>query len=118
MSCDCRPLGSPARNRRQATDLLRKALLELARGEATILGHSEKSWAEHHLCRRAPPARARVRRRRGWSRRASCSSPFSPSTSSKSRAKLVADATITEVDHRLDPPRMQVICELLLLEEG
>ena len=32
--------------------------------------------------------------------------------------QLVADATVTEVDHRLDPPRMQVSCELLLLEEG
>ena len=32
--------------------------------------------------------------------------------------QLVADAAVTAVDHRLEPPRMQVSCELLLLEEG
>lgn len=32
---------------------------------------------------------------------------------------LVADAAITEADHRLHPaPRLAVTCELLLLEEG
>lgn len=32
---------------------------------------------------------------------------------------IVADATITEADHRIHPaPRLAVTCELLLLEEG
>ncbi len=32
--------------------------------------------------------------------------------------QLVAEAAITEVDHRLEPQRIQVSCELLVLEEG
>ena len=33
--------------------------------------------------------------------------------------QLVADATVTEVEHRLLPsPRLIVTCEVLLLEEG
>ena len=117
MSCDCRPLGSPARNRRQATDLLRKALLELARGEATILGHSEKSWASITFA----GARHRLVLEFEGAEAVETGELFIallPEHEFEIAGQLVADATITEVDHRLDPPRMQVICELLMLEEG
>ena len=117
MSFDFRPLGSPARNRRQATDLLREALLDLARGEATILGHSEKSWASitfagarHRLVLEFEGAEAVVT--------GELFIALLPEHEFEIPGQLVADATVTEVDHRLDPPRMQVICELLLLEDA
>ena len=117
MSCDCRPLGSPARNRRQATDLLRKALLELARGEATILGHSEKSWASITFA----GARHRIELEFEGAEAVAAGElfiAFLPEHEFAIPGQLVADAAVTAVDHRLEPPRMQVGCELLLLEEG
>ena len=117
MSFDFRPLGSPARNRRQATDLLREALLGLARGEATILGHSEKSWASitfagtrHRLALVFEGAEAVEAGERFIA--------FLPEHEFAIPGQLVADAAVTAVDHRLEPPRMEVSCELLLLEEG
>ena len=117
MSFDFRPLGSPARNRRQATDLLRESLLDLARGEATILGHSEKSWASITFA----GARHRLVLEFEGAEAVETGEQFIallPEHEFEIPGQLVADATVTEVDHRLDPPRMQVICELLLLEEG
>ena len=33
-------------------------------------------------------------------------------------ARLVADATVSAVEHVAQPPRLTVCCELLLLEDG
>ena len=107
---------SPARVRRASREKLREALLELARGKATIASHSEKSWASitfagarHRLVLEFEGADAVAA--------GELFVAFLPEHEFDLADHLVADATVTEVDHHLDPPRMQVSCELLLLEE-
>lgn len=116
MLAEIRPFGLPAHVRIATTDRLREALLELARGQAAILSHAEKRWASvtftgarHRLELLFDGAEAIEAAERFIA--------FLPEHEFDILGQLVADATVTEVDHRLDPPVMTVRCELLLLEE-
>ena len=107
----------PLHPRRTSADDLRDALLALAQGRATILDHGEKRWASvtftgarHRLALQFDGADAIEAAERFIA--------FLPEHEFAILGQLVADATVTEVDHRLDPPLMTVRCELLLLEEG
>jgi hypothetical protein len=110
-------LRTPVRPRRVAADRLREALLELARGRATILAHCEKSWASVTFA----GARHRLELLFEGAAAIDAGEVFIAELAEHEfdiPGQLVADATVTEVDHRLQPQRMQVTCELLLLEEG
>jgi hypothetical protein len=110
-------LRTPARPRREAADRLREALLELARGRATILAHAEKSWASVTFA----GVRHRLELQFEGAAAIDAGERFIaalPEHEFDIPGQLVADATVTEVDHRLQPQRMQVSCELLLLEDG
>ena len=107
----------PGHPRRESADHLREALLELAQHRATILGHHWKSWASVTF------AGARHRLELLFEGEEAIASgelftAFLPEHEFDIPGELVADAAITEVDHRLQPQRMQVTCELLLLDEG
>jgi hypothetical protein len=108
---------TPARSRRRATDRLREALLDLAQDHATIVAHSEKSWASVTFA----GARHRLVLLFEGGRAIDAGELFIallPEHEFDLPGQLVADATVTEVDQRLQPQRMQVSCELLLLDEG
>ena len=106
-----------ARPMRGTAARLREALLELAGGQAALLSHSEKSWASITF------AGTRHRLELAFEGEAAVAAgelfiAFLPEHEFALPGQLVADAAVTAVDHRLEPPRMQVSCELLLLEEG
>ena len=110
-------LRPPLRPRRTAAVRLREALIELAQGQARILGHSEKSWAS------ATFAGTRHRLVLEFAGAAAIEAgelfiAVLPEHEFELAGLLVADATVTEVDHRLQPLLMRVVCELLLLEDG
>jgi hypothetical protein len=116
MLAEIRPFGLPAHTRIATADRLREALLDLAQGRATILSHAEKRWASvtftgarHRLALLFDGAEAIEAAERFIA--------LLPEHEFDILGQLVADATVTEVDHRLDPPLMTVRCELLLLEE-
>jgi hypothetical protein len=107
----------PLRPRRLAAGPLREALLDLAQSRAMILAHSEKSWASvtfagarHRLVLEFAGAEAIDAGERFIA--------FLPEHEFAIAGQLVADATVTEVDHRLQPQVMTVTCELLLLDEA
>ncbi len=102
--------------RRASSRHLREALLELARGRPTIVAHNEKSWASVTFA----GARHRLVLEFEDEEGIKAGEMFIallPEHEFAIPGQIVADATVTEVDHRLDPPRMQVTCELLLLDE-
>ena len=116
MLAEIRPFGMPIHPRRVTADRLREALLDLAQGRATILTHAEKSWASVTFA----GARHRLELLFDGAEAVEAGElfiAFLPEHEFDILGQLVADATVTEVDHRLDPPRMTVRCELLLLEE-
>ena len=107
----------PRRARRSPAIRLREQLLELAGGKASIVGHEEKAWASVTF------AGARHRMLLAFEgaeavEAGECFIAFLPEHEFAIPGQLVADAAVTEVDHRLKPPRMTVCCELLLLEEA
>jgi len=117
MHSDITPPRSPRRPRRDPRDRLREALLEIAEGKAIILSHDEKSWASLTF------AGARHRLELAFEGKEAVEAgelfiAFLPEHEFAIPGQLVADAAVTAVDHRLEPPRMQVSCELLLLEDG
>jgi len=117
MRSDIPPPKSPLRARRDTSERLREALLELAGGHATILAHNEKTWASVTFA----GARHRLELEFEGDRAVDAGElfiAFLPEHEFAIPGQLVADAAVTAVDHRLDPARMQVSCELLLLEES
>ena len=107
----------PRTARRSPTVRLREQLLELARGQGAVLTHEEKPWASVTFA----GARHRVELAFEGAEAVDageCFIAFLPEHEFAIPGQLVADAAVTEVDHRLDPPLMRVTCELLLLEEG
>jgi hypothetical protein len=107
----------PARHRRGPGDHLREVLLALTRDKGAILAHREKRWASITF------AGARHRLELAFEGEEAIAAgelfiAFLPEHEFAIPGQLVADAAVTEVDHRLEPPRMTVKCELLLLEEG
>jgi hypothetical protein len=107
----------PRTARRSPAVRLREQLFELARGQATVVNHEEKAWASVTF------AGARHRLELAFEgaeaiEAGECFIAFLPEHEFSIPGQLVADAAVTEVDHRLDPPLLRVICELLMLEEG
>jgi len=105
------------RQRKSTRDRLAEALQSLAQGKGRILNHSEKSWASITF------AGARHRLELEFAGNAAveageCFITFLPEHEFAIPGQLVADAAIAQVDHILDPPRMAVACEVLVLEES
>ena len=93
------------------------ALQEIAEGHATVLRHSEKSWASitfagtrHRLVLEFGGAKA--------VEAGECFIAYLPEHEFAIPGQLVADAAVIEVESIVQPPRLTVTCELLLLEEG
>ena len=117
MLADTRSPRLPIHDQRLPADRLREALLELARGRATIVSHAERRWASVTFI----GARHRLELRFDGAEAVAAGELFVaclPDHEFTILGQLVADATVTAVDHRLDPPLMQVACELLLLDEA
>jgi hypothetical protein len=114
MHIDLKP---PRAARRSPAEHLREELQALAGGHADFLSHSEKSWASitfagtrHRLALAFAGADA--------VEAAESFIAFLPEHEFAIRGQLVADAAVTEVDHRIGAdPRMDVTVELLLLDE-
>jgi len=107
----------PVRPRRGTADDLREALLDLAQGRATVLTHSEKAWASITFA----GVRHRLELAFEGAEAVEAGEMFIvllPEHEFAIPDQLVADAAVTEVDHRLEPPLMRLSCELLLLDEG
>jgi hypothetical protein len=103
--------------RRPAGDRLRAALLNLAKGQAKIATHAETNWASITFA----GARHRLTLEFDGEDAIAAGEMFIallPDHEFAIPGHLVADASITAVDHRLEPPKMQVACELLVLEES
>lgn len=110
------PRSRPAR--RSAGDRLRQALLELAEHRAQIVTHTEKAWASITFA----GTRHSLALLFAGDEAVQAGERFIAVLSEHEfeiPRQLVADAGITEVDHRVAPtPRMVVQCDLLLLEEA
>ena len=111
------PARRPSPSRRSTGDRLRDALLALGDYRAQVLSHSEKAWASITFA----GARHSVALLFAGEEAVEAGEAFIaglPEHEFALPGHLVADATITEVEHRLLPhPRLVVQCELLLLEE-
>ena len=109
----------PARRaRRTAADRLRDALLTLSDHHAQIVAQSERAWASitfagaRHTFSLIFAGEAAVEA----GERFVANLPDHEFTLA---GQLVADATVSEIEHRILPsPRMIVTCEVLMLEEG
>jgi hypothetical protein len=103
--------------RRTASERLREALQALARGQALITAHSEKSWASitfagtRHRIDLAFDGQEAIEAGERFI-------AYLPEHEFAIPKQLVADAAVTSVDHRIGPDaRMDVRVELLLLDE-
>ena len=106
-----------ARRRRGPAGRLDEALYELAQQQGTILSHDERSWASITFA----GTRHRVVLEFCGDAAIEAGECFIVFLSEHEFAipgQLVADAAVTEVSQTLDPARLVVTCELLLLEEG
>ena len=108
----------PLRVRRGTSERLREALIELAGGHASVVEHGEKTWASITFA----GARHRLELVFEGARAVEAGELFIAALPEHEFAiprHLVADATVTAVDHRLAPaPRMAITCELLLLRDA
>ncbi|KEO91919.1 hypothetical protein EH31_04405 [Erythrobacter longus] len=110
--------GHPMRARRTTADRVREALLNLSASRATCVKHEEKAWSSitfagtrHEVTLRFEGAEAVAI----GEELIECL----PEHEFTIPGQLVADATITEVDHRFGMhERMIVTAVLLLLEES
>ncbi|TIX52153.1 hypothetical protein E5222_05315 [Alteraurantiacibacter aquimixticola] len=89
----------------------------MGEGRGRVARHSERSWASitfagtrHQVDMLFEGSDAIAA--------GECFIAFLPEHEFSIPGHIVADAAVTEVDHRMEPPRLQVRCELLLLEEG
>jgi hypothetical protein len=115
MHIDIPPL--PRGPRRGASERLREELQALAGGHAEFLSHSEKSWASitfagtRHRLELAFAGADAIEAAESFI-------AFLPEHEFGIPKQLVADATVTSVDHRIGPePRLELTIELLLLDE-
>jgi hypothetical protein len=109
------PVSPGPRTRRTSGERLRDALLALA-GPGKIEAHREKNWASITF------AGARHTIDLGFDGAAAVEAgelfiAALPDHEFAIPGQIVAEATVVEVEHRLDPPSMRVTCELLLLED-
>lgn len=109
---------APRTARRSTADRVREALLALAGGHGTVLAHREQSWASVTFA----GARHRVTLEfTGPEAVAGGETLIAelPEHEFSLPRQLVADATVTAVDHTLQPqPVLRIECELLLLEDA
>ena len=118
MLSEALPMNFQRKRRRLPSDTLRRALLELASHQATIVDHKERSWASntfagtrHQLDLVFEGAEAVEAGERFITNL--------PEHLFDIPGQLVADAAVISVDHRLEPnPRMQVCTEILLLDDN
>ena len=109
---------APRRPRRTPSDRLREALLALGEHRGQVLAHSERAWASITF---AGARHGFILLFAGEDAVAAGERFIAalPDHEFALAGQLVADATVTEVEHRLLPsPRLIVTCEVLLLEEG
>ena len=108
----------PLRKRRRTPgEQLLQALDTLAEGKGRMVRHSERNWASITFA----GTRHRVEylfEGEEAIEAGECFIAFLPEHEFTVPGQLVADAAVTEVDHRLDPPQLRVKCELLMLEES
>lgn len=114
------PVSAPAalRPRRTLADRVRGGLMALMGGHGTVLGHSETAWASitfagtrHEVVLEFCGAEAVAAGEELIERL--------PDHEFTLPGQLVADATVTKVDHRFGAmERLEVTAVLLLLEEG
>jgi hypothetical protein len=110
------PPEAPKQRRRTTTDRLREALATLAGGHARVAGHRETAWASITFA----GTRHRLELLFEGAEAVAAGEAFIAELPEHEFAiprRLVADAAVMEVDHRLDPPRLAVSIELLLLED-
>ena len=108
---------APLRPRRTLVDRVRTALMQLTGGRGTMLAHTEKAWASitfsgtrHEVVLEFCGAEAVAAGEELIERL--------PDHEFTLPGQLVADATITKVDHRFGAmERLEVTAVLLLLEE-
>ena len=105
------------RTRKSNGERLREVLIALAGGRGRIAAHREKSWASitfagarHHIELVFEGAEAVEAGERLIAEL--------PDHEFAIPGQLVAEAAVASVDHQLDPPRMTVTCEVLLLEDA
>lgn len=113
------PKAAPRRPAPRTTgDRLREALLGLAEYRGQVLTHSERAWASITFA----GTRHTLALLFAGEDAVAAGEAFVAALPEHEFAlpgQLVADAAITEVEHRLLPhPRLVVQCELLLLEDG
>lgn len=112
------PRGPGGPPRRTTGGRLREALLALGEHRGQVLTHTEKAWASITFA----GARHTLALLFAGSEAVEAGERFIAALPEHEFAipgQLVADASITEAEHRLLPhPRLVVRCELLLLEEG
>ena len=102
---------------RSTADRLRDALMSLGDWRGQILTHSERAWASITFA----GTRHSLALVFAGERAVAAGEHFVEALGEhefRIPGQLVADATVTEVEHRMLPsPRMVIQCELLLLEE-
>lgn len=112
------PHRRPTPPQRSTGDRLREALLALGDFRGQVIAHTEKSWASITFS----GARHTLALLFAGDEAVEAGERFIAALPDHEFAlpgQLVADAAITEAEHRLLPtPRLMVQCELLLLEEG
>ena len=108
----------PPRRRRNLSDRLRDALFELAGRQARIASHRETAWASITFA----GTRHQLEMHFEGVEAVEAGEAFIEALPEHEFAiprQLVADAAITEVDHRLGAePRLAVSVDLLLLEDA
>ena len=108
----------PHRPRRTTADRLREALLALGQHRGLILTHAEKPWASVTFA----GARHTLALLFAGEDAVFAGEKFIaelPEHEFALRGQIVADATVTGVEHRMLPaPRLLVECELLLLVDA
>ena len=109
---------APTRTRRSAADRVRSALADLHAHRGQVLTHTKKAWASITFA----GTRHTIALLFAGEDAVEAGEHFVAALPDHEFAipgQLVADAGVTEVEHRLLPePRLVVQCELLLLEEG
>lgn len=112
------PFRRPAPPRRSTGDRLREALLTLGDHRGQVLHHGERAWASITFS----GSRHTLALLFAGEEAVEAGELFIaalPDHEFTIPRQLVADAAITEIDHRLLPTRRLVVhCELLLLEDG
>ncbi|MFN2101166.1 hypothetical protein [Altererythrobacter sp. MF3-039] len=108
----------PPRARRTAGDRMREALLALCDHQGQVIEHREKAWASITFA----GTRHTVALLFAGDEAVEAGERFVAALPDHEFAipgQLVADAGVSECEHRLLPsPRLAVTCELLLLEEA